>query len=304
MSSRSGLSIAFSAALMCSAGLGHAAEPITQIAAASHADMASVPVGRPDVAKDGVSKLSEAANLGVFDAQMKLAAMYASGKGIEGDPARAFDLYRRIINENDEIDPRHERAKHIAHAYVTLGNYYRSGIPNLVDADKVRAVALLHYAASFYGSADAQCDLAQIYLQGEGVTRNERLAVSWLANAAKKRHGRAQALLGDLLWHGSDAVARQPAKGLALLALAKQNAKGEAESRWIAVAYDGAYAGSEPEVREKADELSAQWQARMGRAGVVLSAQSTPVGGSDTPTAAEARKKAQDGITQVGLGSQ
>lgn len=299
MSSRFGLSIAFSAVLICSAGLGHAAEPTTQIAAASHADMASLPVGRSAAAKDEVSKLSEAANLGVFDAQVKLADMYASGKGVKGNPARAFDLYRRIINENDEIDPRHKRAEQVADAYVALGNYYRAGIPNLIDPNKLRAVALLHYAASFYGSADAQCDLAQMYLEGEGVTRNERLAVSWLANAAKKRHGRAQALLGDLLWHGSDKVARQPAKGLALLALAKQNAKGEAEGRWIAVAYDGAYAESDTAVRERAVELSALWQARMGQVGKVLSAQSTPVGAGDDASGAAT----QDGIRPVGLGS-
>lgn len=302
MSSRFGLSVAFSAVMMCSAGLGHAADSTTQMAAASHADMSSIPVGQSASAKDDVSKLSEAANLGMFDAQVRLADMYASGKGVKSNPARAFDLYRRIINENDEISPKHERAQHIAHAYVALGNYYRSGIPNLIDSDKVRAVALLHYAASYFGYADAQYNLAQMYLDGEGVTRNERLAVSWLTNAAKKRHGKSQALLGELLWRGSSVVTRQPAKGLALLSLAKQNAQDEAESRWIEITYDGAYAKSEPSVRERAGELLALWQARMGPAGVVLSAQSMPVGGPET-SADMASENAQDGITQVGLGS-
>src|SRR5680860_226419 len=224
MSSRLSASIAFATALISAPVAGHTAEAMTRIATAEPAKMASV-IAKPAVSEsDVILKLQKAADLGVFEAQVKLAAMYASGRGGDPNPAKAFGLYKRIINDNDDVHLRDARAGNVARAYVGLGNTYRTGIPGVVTVDKVRAVALLHYAASFFGNADAQYDLARMYLEGEGVTRNDRLAVGWLANAVKKRHGKSQALLGTLLVRGSDGVAQQGAKGLALLSLARQNA--------------------------------------------------------------------------------
>jgi len=301
MSSRLVTSIAFASALMIAPGAGIAADSVTRVATAEHAKTTSAIAETVAAENDRLSKLMEAADLGVFEAQDKLAAMYASGRGIDANPARAFGLYKRIINDNDDIHPRGARAKSVALAYVALGDYYRIGIPGVITADKTRAVALLHYAASFFGSAEAQYELAKMYLDGEGVTRNERLAVSWLANAVKKRHAKSQALLGSLLMRGADGVARQPAKGLALLSLARQNASGDKEARLIEAMYGDAQMRSKAQARERALELVSLWQVRMGRPGYVVSAQSTAIAEGAASSQVSDAANSREGITQVGL---
>lgn len=301
MSSRFVTSIAFATALVITPAAATASEAVTRVAAAEHAKTTSTGIETATREQDGLSRLMEASDLGVFEAQSKLAAMYAFGNGIEANPAKAFSLYKRIINDNDDVHPRDARAESVALAYVALGNTYRAGIPGVIAVDKVRAVALLHYAASFFGSADAQYELAKMYLEGEGITRNERLAVSWLANAVKKRHGKSQALLGSLLVRGADGIARQPAKGLALLSLARQNASGDKEARLIEAMFDDALSRSKSETRERALELVSLWQGKMGRPGYVVSAQSTAVTEGTAASQASGNAKTRDGITQVGL---
>jgi len=268
----------------------------TRLAAAGHvkesmakaADMTAIP---------GMSsKLEVAAEAGNLDAQLKLAARYAAGVPEKNGQKRAFELYQRIVKEHSDVRPGQDSAGQVARAYVALGNYYRAGIPGTLNANKPRAVSLLHYAASFYGDADAQCDLAQMYLDGEGVARNERLAASWLTNAAKKRHGRSQALLGDLLIHGAGVVLREPDKGLALLSLARQNASDEVEARWIEAMYRGAHAGVEPEIRDRAKQFAALWQDQMGRPSRVAAAKGDSAGETAAVTAPDAAK----GVVPVG----
>ena len=157
------------------------------------------------------------------------------------------------------------KARGLAQAFVALGNYYRTGIPGSnVKPDPRQAVSVLRYAASYFGNAEAQSNLAQMYLDGEGVERNPSVALSWLANAAKKRHAKSQALLGDLLWRGAEGVPRQPVKGLALLDLARQNASQGREARWIDDLYAGAIASARAEERKAAAKLVAGWQAHLG----------------------------------------
>lgn len=257
---------------------------------AKAADMAAIPGTR--------SKLEVAAEAGVLDAQLKLAAKYAAGDGAKASQKRAFELYQRIVKGHADVRPGGDDAAGVARAYVALGNYYRAGIPGALGANKPRAVSLLHYAASFYGDADAQCDLAQMYLDGEGVARNERLAANWLANAAKKRHGRSQALLGDLLMRGTAEVERQPEKGLALLSLARQNASDEVEARWIEGMYRGAHASAGPAVRELAKQYAALWRDKMGRQNRVVISKGDTAG--ETAAVAAPDAAAKEGVMPVG----
>jgi len=172
--------------------------------------------------------LEAAAKRGKLDAQIKLARMHALGVGVEHNDAKAFELYLKIITNHVNVRPQDAQARDLAQAFVALGNYYRTGIPGSnIKADPHQAVSVLRYAASYFGNVEAQSNLAQMYLDGEGIERNARLALNWLVNAANKRHAKSQAILGDLLWRGADGVPRQPKKGLALLALAQQNANGK-----------------------------------------------------------------------------
>lgn len=217
--------------------------------------------------------LESAARRGDFDSQIKLAQMYAAGIGVEHDDFKAFELYLKIITEHVNVRPYEPKAAGLAQAFVALGNYYRTGIPgSAVKPDARQAVSVLRYAASYFGNAEAQSNLAQMYLDGEGVERNSRLAMNWLANAAKKRHAKSQALLGNLLWRGAEDVPRQPAKGLALLALARQNASAGNEARWIEDLYAGALASAQQPERDGAARLVATWQGHMGNPKAVTTA--------------------------------
>jgi hypothetical protein len=259
------LGLAAMAALFLTSRIIWAGEE-TRIAAAEH--IVTQTLAPTKKLSKRAAALEVAAELGVFDAQLKLARMYSAGEDVPLNDTKAFELYHRIVDDHADVRPHHARAGGVAHAFVALGNYYRTGIPgSTVRIDKRRAASLLWHAASYLGDAEAQCNLAQMYLDGEGVPRNEHLAVNWLTNAAKKRHGKSQAILGNLLWHGAKEVRRQPLKGLALLSLARQNARDDDEARWIDDLYTDAYAASQANERERAAKLAARWQARMGRKG-------------------------------------
>lgn len=263
------VSLAAMAALLLTSISSWAGE-VQRLAAAEHT--AAQPLAATKKVSKRAAALEVAAELGVIDAQLKLARMYEAGEDVPRSHAKAFDLYQRIVDDHADVRPHHDQAGGVAHAFVALGNYYRNGIPgSAVRIDKHRAASLLWHAASYLGDAEAQCNLAQMYLDGQGVPHNGRLAVNWLTNAAKKRHGKSQAILGDLLWRGAKDVRRQPLKGLALLSLARQNARDEDEARWIGDLYAGAYAGSQADERERAAKIADRWQARMGRKGFIVS---------------------------------
>ena len=252
-----------------------------------------------------VSAIRQAAERGDLDAQLKLAGLYASGKNASGSQLKAFYLYQDIVDARAEIHPRDVRASRVASAFVALGNYFRTGISGTaIKANKRRAYSLYWHAASYLGDAEAQYNLARMYLLGEGVPRNGRLAVNWLANAAKKRHARAQAVLGDLLWRGAQDVRRQPRKGLALLTIAGQNAKDDAEARWIETLRVSALALSQAHERAGAKRLAALWQSSIGRSSAAVSAPAMPVVEPEPPVSdAPLKSVPAQGFTNIGLNS-
>ena len=120
----------------------------------------------------------------------------------------------------------------------------------------MRAANLFRHAASYFGDADAQYQLARLYLDGDGVEKNVGLAINWLATAAKKQHAEAQATLGELLWRGSDDVRQRRARGLALIMLAHENAKASGkEPKWIADLYVEAQGATSAAMRKEAQNL-------------------------------------------------
>ena len=120
-----------------------------------------------------------------------------------------------------------------------------------------RAAGLFRHAASYFGSAEAQYDLALLYLDGTGVEKSPSLAVNWLAMAAKKQHAAAQATLGELLWRGSDDIRQRQARGLALIILAHANASAAgAEPKWIGELYREARGASTPAMLKEAQALA------------------------------------------------
>jgi TPR repeat protein len=201
--------------------------------------------------------LEYAAKHGVLGAELKLARIYSTGRDdVAEDDAKAFTYYRAIADQYADISPSSPVAKYVGEAFVALGQYHLDGIAKMpLPANPAYAADLFRHAASYFGNADAQYDLALLYLKGEGVEKDVGLAVNWLAMAAKKQHVAAQATLGEMLWRGTETRQRE-ARGLALITLAHENAKaGGKEPKWISDLYAEAFAKSDAAIRKEAVAL-------------------------------------------------
>ena len=169
--------------------------------------------------------LGFAADKGNPIAQWKLGRMYAEGDGIARDDYKAFELFSEIADAHADDGPAEPNSRFVSNAFVALGGYYRNGIPNTdVKPDPARARQIYAYAASYFGDADAQLNLARMYYNGEGGERDPLQAARWAKLAADKGNVGGQALLGHLLFEG-DGVERQPVLGLMYLTIARERAK-------------------------------------------------------------------------------
>ena len=167
--------------------------------------------------------------------------MYADGDGVAQDDLRAFEYFSRIANQHAEDNPSAPQAAIVANAFVALGRYYLNGIPNSkIKSDPERAREMFSYAASYFGNADAQYDLARLYLKSSGASRDDfRYGTRWLGLAAQKGQHQAQALLGQMLFNG-DQMPPQRARGLMWLTLARDSAA--PDETWIKESYNKAIA--------------------------------------------------------------
>jgi hypothetical protein len=179
-----------------------------------------------------VRALEFAADQGHALAAWKLARMYADGDGVPKSDLKAFEYFSRLADDNADEASDSPRASVVASAFVALGSYYLHGIKNSqVASNPERAAELFQYAASYFGDPIAQFNLARLYLEGNGVDRDELQAARWFNLAAEKGHHGAQALLGRMLVNGQG-VPRERARGLMWLSMAKQAADPKRDA-WI-----------------------------------------------------------------------
>lgn len=212
----------------------------------------------PATQDNSLSSLQYAAEDGHPLAQWKLGRMYADGDGVAQDDLRAFEYFSRIANAHAEDSPSAPQAAIVANAFVALGRYYLSGIPNSkIKADSERAREMFSYAASYFGNADAQYDLAKLYLRSAGTSRDDfRYGARWLGLAAQKGQHQAQALLGQMLFSG-DQLPRQAARGLMWLTLARDSAT--PDETWIRDSYNKAIAKASEDDRAMALQMLEHW---------------------------------------------
>lgn len=255
--------------LTCKLALGAVAALMMMSPVAVGADSPPPYASATDAYREGVSTikagkvsaalpaLEYAAKHGVLGAELKLARIYSAGRDdVAEDDAKAFTYYRAIADQYADINPTSPVAPYVGEAFVALGQYHLDGIAAMpLAANAAYAADLFRHAASYFGNADAQYDLALLYLKGEGVEKDVGLAVNWLAMAAKKQHVAAQATLGEILWRGTE-VRQREARGLALITLAHENAKASGkEAKWVADLYAEAFAKSDAATRKEAVAL-------------------------------------------------
>jgi TPR repeat protein len=191
--------------------------------------------------------------------------MYANGDGVKQNHQLAFDYFGGIADSHADELPGTVQARFVANAFVRLGGYYLTGIPNSnIKPDVVRAYQMFDYAAKYFGDRDAQYHVGRMYLDGQGVRKDTKQAARWLSNAASKGQYQAQAVFGALLFKG-DYVPRYAAWGLMWLMLARDAAT--PEETWIWDEYTAAWEQATPEERTRALELVKRWieQSRSGR---------------------------------------
>jgi uncharacterized protein len=203
-------------------------------------------------AASSVEALTYAAESGQPIARWKLGEMYADGVGVARDDLKAYQYFNRLVEDYDEdVDDQRNRGA-ISNAFVAVGVYSLTGIPNSsVRADPERARGLFQYAATTFGDPDAQYNLAHMYITGSGgLAKDEVVALRWLNVAAGKGHRPSQALFGHMLFIG-DGVSPQRARGLMWLTIAKNGADG-VKDEWIRNLYQADFAAAGADDRKAA----------------------------------------------------
>ena len=195
----------------------------------------------PGHARTAVAALEYAAEGGESLAQWKLGKMYAAGDGVPHDDAKAFDYFSQIVDNFDEDDSDPREVPFVSSAFVALGVYNLNGVANTrIRPNPERALEIFHFAAVNFGDATAQYDMARMYLDGTGVTKDPRQAARWLYLAADKGHIESEALLGQMLFNGYEGMPAQRAKGLMWLSLAKDGVTDKVRDAWIVDLYSRA----------------------------------------------------------------
>jgi TPR repeat protein len=270
----SGIVAAF---LIAVAGAAAAQQPATDAPASYLSAQAALDrglnayqAGRPETA---IAALNAAVATGDpsarFVAEYYLARLYSENAGAAVDHAKAFVLFRKLADENVNVDPgTSKRAPFVAKALIALAGYMRAGIPEIDLAPSPRRAAdYLHHAAVFFGDKDAQLELARIYLSGdpqkEERSDDVRRGLHHLSVLTEESYAPAQAVLADLFWRGRF-VRRDDRRALALASLAVENAPAH-ERIWIEASYAAIFCAATPALRAEAGDLAARWHKAMGQ---------------------------------------
>jgi uncharacterized protein len=209
--------------------------------------------------------LEDAARNGDVMAAWKLCRMYADGDGVQQNDFKAFECFRAIANSHADEATGTAEARFVANAFVALGNYYLTGIPNSeIKPDAVRAHEVFNYAASYFGDPDAQYHLGRMLRDGQGAPKDPKMAVRWLSLAASKGQYQAQAEFGAMLFKGQS-VPRDAARGLMWLTLAKDAAT--PKETWITDLYAAAVKQATEQERGVALVHLEHWMADTSRSG-------------------------------------
>jgi TPR repeat protein len=191
-----------------------------------------------------------AAENGQIGATWKLARMYAEGDGVERDDYEAFKFFSEIVDQ--DVEPGSPEESYVSDALVALGDYLKTGIPGSpVAENEVAAQEYYMRAAANYRNPNAQFEMGQMFLKGEGgVKASIKQAGRWFQLAAEKGHAGAQATLGNLLFQSGKVV-----RGLAMMTAALQRAA-PVDQPWIRGMQEEAFAAAGEADRRTAISLA------------------------------------------------
>lgn len=174
--------------------------------------------------KNYLSLLNEALSMGSGDAAEILSCLYAIGKDVEHDDAKAIALYRQYLDGQKKVTIAdvYYHIYYCGYYEIVNGQYEGKSIQwlikaaelGLVDAeaelgdhylnydnDAPQAVTWLTRAAK-HGSISAIKSLAECYNEGKGVDKDRKTAIEWYKKAAEKGDGECQSLVGECYLKG------------------------------------------------------------------------------------------------------
>ena len=173
---------------------------------------------------------------GNAEAQCNLGNMYANGTGVSQDVEKAYKLFSVAIAQgHEEASMMRENLSErmspdeITNTQFSLGMMYRRG-DNMygVSQDFLEAVKWFHLAAGG-GHTLAQCELAQMYYNGEGVPQDYGQAAKCYHQAAEAGDTDAQYNLGKMYAEGKG-VRKNQARAAKWIRKAAEVGDAEAEN--------------------------------------------------------------------------
>jgi tetratricopeptide (TPR) repeat protein len=193
-------------------------------------------------------------------AEYFLAQIYADNTGSHTDHTKAYTYFKKIVDVHADIDPDDRlRAPYVARSLTAVAGYSRRGIPDFgLVANISLALDFYNQAATWFDEPDAQFELAKMYIIGDGVQKDVKVALHYLRKLVNESHAPAQAFLADLQWQGR-VVPREPEKALALIRMAMENAP-RTDRLWIEDIYHKIYCGTSADVRSNSDGLVMRWK--------------------------------------------
>lgn len=140
------------------------------------------------------SSFKENYDKGDFTELFYLAACYLYGRGVAIDYEMCFDLIDMALE--------HE----IYDAYFLLGKLYNEGLGCNLNYEKGKYYyeLAIENANTNYAKGMALCNLACIYLQGQGVETNLEKAISLFEEASEKGNAIAASNLGNIYFKGKE----------------------------------------------------------------------------------------------------
>ncbi len=204
-----------------------------------------------------IAALEDAAAAGDPMAQWQLGLMYESGEGVEQDKAKAFGYFAEIADQHADTAPRGVESDIVAHSFVKMGEYYKDGLPEAgIPKDEDYSIKLLMHAASYFGDADAQYRVGEMYLDKDELGDNPLQSARWLSLAAKKGHAPAQAKLGDMLFNGDGGLKANPVEGLMWLTVASRRAVDTVDAQWIDDLLNADMSVATPDARKQSTDMA------------------------------------------------
>lgn len=201
---------------------------------------------------DQLAALEDAALAGQPMALFQLGLMYESGEGVQQDRVKAFGYFSQIADEHADTAPRGVEADIVAQSFLKVGEYYRSGLPEAgIPKNEAYSNKLVMHAASYFGDADAQYQISQLYRDDGELGDSPLQSARWLNLAARKGHAAAQARLGNMLFNGQGLEA-DPVEGLMWLTIASRRAAGTMDADWIGELLNNAMSVATADQRKQA----------------------------------------------------